>query len=254
MTTKDSTLLRRGIHSELFLLAYDKPESGYGIAQRHQDTTKRPDTSKIGNALDRLVTANYLHIKNKKYHPNFEKLSEDLFGYLSSKRVELYEHESKILKEMVKQNFIFLFLGKDVLYRMLIQPLRIHHIDALDVISNHIGMMCTFYKMLKNKNSVIISDEAKRKSISKISEELDDEISNVNEDMKKSFKGSKSIKKQKMSALDGVNSLMKSLILTSKILDKSTIETVEKLGNLWDQRDGFQIGIETSEKLRKFSV
>lgn len=253
MTIKNNTLLRRGIHSELFLLAYDKPDTGYGIAQRHQDTEKRPDTSKTSKALERLEKADYLYLKNKKYHPNVEKLSNDLLEYLDSEGIELDSVESNLIGEILEQNSFFMLLGMDILHRILTQTARIHHIDALQVISNHIGMMCTFYLMPKKNNKKLITDKTKRKSVSQISKELDVDAQKINDMMKKSIKGSKSTRKKKMEVVNNVGEHMKSLILGSKILDKASVSTLEKLENLWEQHDGYMAGITTSEKIRQFT-
>jgi|APSaa5957512535_1039671.scaffolds.fasta_scaffold107946_1 hypothetical protein len=252
MTTKNNTLLRRGIHSELFLLAYVMPDTGYGIAKRHQDTKKRPDTSKTGKALERLEKADYLYLKNKKYYPNIEKLSYDLLEYLDSEGIELDVVESKLIKEILEQNSFFMLLGMDTLYRILTQPTRIHHIDALQVISNHIGMMCTF-GLIPEKNNKKTINKTKRKSISNISKELDTDIQIINKKMETSIKGSKSIRKKKMESVNNLGNSIKGLILGSNILDKASTSTLKKLENLWDGHDGFEAGMLTSEKFSNFT-
>ena len=235
-------MLRRGIHSELFLLAYVKPDTGYRIAQKHQDTTKRPDTSKTSKALNRLEKANYIILKNNKYHPNIEKLSCDLAEYLNSEAIELDETESKFIKDLLTQNPFSTILGQDVLYRMLIQSTKIHHIDALKVISNHIGMICTFYLMPKKNDEKTVTNKTKNKTISKLSKELHVDVQKVNETVKKLIKGSKSVRNKKMNSVNDFGSFMKSFILASTILDKTSIVTLEKLEHLWEQHDGFEIG------------
>ena len=241
MTIKDSTLLRRGIHSELFLLVYAQPDTGYGIAKRHQNTTKRPDTSKTSKALERLEKANYITLKNKKFHPNLEKLAYDLLEYLDSKDIQLDEIESKFIKDLLKQNSFFMILPQDVLYRILTQPPRIHHIDALQVICNHIGMMCTFFLMPKKDNKQVTTNATRRKTILQISDELDADILNVSDEMQTKIKGSKVTRKKKMETVNAFGSFMKSFILGSTILDKIPVSTLEKLENLWEQHEGFQI-------------
>jgi hypothetical protein len=249
MTTKETSLLRHGIHSELFLVAYSHPDTIYGIAKRHQDTENRPDTSKTGKALEKLEKAGYLYSKNKKYHPNIERLSKELSEYLSLEEINLTDREFTYIQQLLTKNDFFILLYNDVLYRILTQPPRIHHIDALQVICNNIGMMCTFFMMARKNNEQIVTAETKRKSISKISDELDKDIETVYKKMKYSVKGSKSIRKKKMNTVTHINNSMKSYILGNVILDKFQTETLEKLANLWEQHDGFQAGIETSGKI-----
>lgn len=243
-------MLRRGIHSELFLLAYAKPESGYGIARRHQDTIRRPDTSKTSKALDRLEESGYLYLKNKKYYPNFEKLSYELFRYLNSKDIKLDEIESKFFKRLIEENLFFMFLGQDTLYRILIQPTRIHHIDALQIICSHVGMMCTQIARSRKMNISILTEDAKRKSISKISEEFDIDILDANKEIETIFKGSKFIRKKKIDAAKSIDDPMKSLVLGIAILEKAPLSMLEKLEHLWENHDGFKIGASVHDPVK----
>lgn len=254
MTSKDKNLLRHGIHSELFLLAYSKPDTIYGIAKRHQDTEKRPDTSKTGIALDKLEKAGYLYLKNKKYHPNIERLSKELSEYLSLQEIELDDHEFTYIQQLLTENDFFMLLSMDVLHRILTQPPRIHHINALQVICNNIGMMCTFFMLSKKNNEKIITDETKMKSILKISDELDKDIAPIYKKMEQTIKGNKSLRKRKMNTVSHINNSMKSYILGNIVLDKFQISTLEKLEKLWEWHDGFQAGIETSEKFKDMII
>ena len=71
--------------------------------------------------------------------------------------------------------------------------------------------------------------------------------------MENSLKGSKSIRKKKMETVNYFGDSMKSLIVGSKILDKASIQTLEKLENLWEWHDGFEAGMQTFEKFSTFS-
>ena len=57
-------MIEKGLASELFLLAFLIPDSGYGLAQRLQNTTRTPNTSKIYPVLNKLVKAKYLKKEN----------------------------------------------------------------------------------------------------------------------------------------------------------------------------------------------
>lgn len=244
MTIKENSLLRRGIHSELFLMAYVMPNTGYRISQMLRQTDKRPDTSKTNPALKKLENAGYVVFKNKKYHSNLDRVLKEMKLFLDSKSIFLDEYEMKFLSNLLGENFFSMFVGADAIIRILSQPSKIHHIDALEVICNNVGMMCTFALQTRKKNPE--NDTTMKKSVSGISKELDGEILLINEKMEKSTKGSKSVKKRKMSAIDSLNSIMKSFILESIILEKTNTSTLEKLEVLWDQRTGYMIGSQSS--------
>lgn len=235
-------MLRKGLTSELFYLAFLIPDSGYALAQRSQGTKKTPNTGKTTPALRKLVKAGYLIRKEKKLYPVPEKLADAIINYLEDEiEVTLEDIEKRILKNMLSENMFFLFVGFDVFQEIEERPMNSHKIDALKNIADKIGFISAL--MLESKKKSGTNIPVNQKSFEQIQQELEEFVQNTNKTMETKVKGRKSIRNKKMDSVSILNNAMKSFIMMGVLFDKIPNETIEKFANLWSQYQGFQIGV-----------
>ncbi len=260
---KKRQLLRHGLSSEVFLLAYYIPDSGLGIARRYESIrhgikkmptsiefphlpqkAKRPANDKISQELKKLVSEGYLVIKNKKYYASAERLVNEIVIRLNLMGIELESNEKIFLNRLLQQNYFFTFTSFDTLSEIGDQPKRIHHVDAINKFCTKIGMMCTLASHSKEKNPNQTHQNSD-KSIERINEELEEITESINTKFLKKYK--KSIRKRKHRSVSLINSTMKSVVVSTIILDRLPINTLKKFALLWDQHYGFQMGLLMSE-------
>lgn len=236
-------MLRKGLTSELFYLAFLMPDSGYALAQRSQNTKKTPNTSKTGPALKKLQDAGYLVRKEDgKLYPITEKLSADVISYLENEMdISLEDGEAKILKNMLSENGYFLFVGMDIFSEIENRPTASHNIDALKTICDKIGLICA--TILESKKKSGNPEPVNRKSFEEIQKELKEFVKDTNIKMETSIKGKKSVRNNKMESINMATEGMKSFIMMSILFEKIPNDTIQKFANLWSQYLGFQIGI-----------
>lgn len=261
--SKKRHLLRHGLSSEVFLLAYYLPDSGFGIAKRYErirkmpSTTpnidaypnfptksKRPATAKISQELKKLVSDDYLVLKDRKYRANFERLTVDIESRLNLLDIILDSAEKIFLYRLLQQNYFFTFSSFDTLYEIKTQPKRIHHIDAIEEFCNKIGMFCTVALHSKENESDKLQPNS-GKTIEQINEELEEITKSINTEFLRKYK--KSMRKNKQLAINLTSYTMKSLIVSVIILNRLPLSTAKKLAPLWDQSYGFKIGVMMSE-------
>lgn len=236
-------------------MAFLLPDSGYKFAQRLQNTKKVPSTSKIYPLLEKLVKSGYLTYEKNKYHHNPAKITDDLIGYLESYDVSIEESERKILQNMLSTGYFFNILSVDVYDELTTRQIGSHDLDALEFFRNKIGLLSTIFSHLKKLSPQ--QENPIRESFEKINEELSGMVEHINETMLGKLKGSASFKKKKLYSYDLLGNTMKSMILLTVLFQKIPDETLEKFAQLWDQHQGFVMGIQLGqfdsiESLQKF--
>jgi hypothetical protein len=227
------------------------PDSGYSLAQRLQNTKKTPNTSKIYPVLNKLVKAGYLKKENGKYVHNVKTLVEDIKWVLESSNFPLIDAEVKILRNILANTTFFTILSSDIIQQMQNRPKGEHEINALQVICNKIGMLaCIHQYHTQNKSEFdtvsklqSVSNTNMGKSFEKVSEELKEFSNEVIKKMDHTIKGSKSVKQSKLNAIELIGNTLVSMILIGNVFEKIPNDTLRKFTLLWDQYNGFQLGM-----------
>lgn len=246
-------MIRTGLSSELFLLALLKPDSGYGLAKRLQNTDKTPSTGKIYPVLKSLTTEKYLKYNSdkKKYFPNINKVVSDIVDVMHSKNKSLDGDEIKLLNLMLDRRDFLNALSDDVLVQLNKQPKGIHKIDALSVFCNKIGMLSAFFSFSKQydpryvktlsgyEERTIVEILAMFEKFGKEWEKIDNEP--IDEKFNEIMIQSKIPLDIIKPVFDVILSAFKSMpsIVAMIIAPQNTLE---KLSNLWDQYEGFKLG------------
>lgn len=236
-------MLRKGLTSELFFLAFLVPETGYTLAQRLQGTKKTPNTSKTTLALKKLEKDGYLRREEDgKYHHVPEKLVRELIDYLKNEQETILdEKEKRILRNLVSENYFFIFAAHDVIHKMIDRPKGIHDLDTLKTISDKIGFISALILESKKKrgdsNKPIINQ-----SFEKNQEDLAKFVVETNKMMEAKIKGKKSVRNKKMKSVNILNNVMKSMLMIGILFHKVPDTTIEKFACLWAQYDGFRFG------------
>ena len=247
-------MLRKGLTSELFFLAFLQPETGYTLAQRLQGSKKIPNTSKTSTSLKKLEKAEYLRRdKDGKLHHVPEKLVQELIDYLKNEQgVILDEKEKKILRHLISENYSFFFASHEVIHKMLDRPKRTHDLDAIKTISDKIGEISAIHLELKKKYSSNIPKT--NQPFEKIQEDLSKSVEVENKKWEALFRWKKFTQiekkrgieytlKEKMKSIDTFNNIVKSRKMIEILFDQISDTTIEKFAYLWSQYYGFQIGI-----------
>ena len=247
-------MLRKGLTSELFFLAFLQPETGYTLAQRLHGSKKTPNTSKTSIALKKLETAGYLRRgEDGKFHHVPEKLVQELIDYLKNEQgVILDEKEKKILRHLISENYSFFFASHEVIHKMLDSPKGTHDLDAIKTISDKIGQISAIQLELKKKYSSNIPKT--NQPFGKIQEDLSKFVEVENKNWEALFKWKKFTQfekkigieytlKEKMKAVDTFNNILKSERMIEILFDKIPDTTIEKFAYLWSQYSGFQLGL-----------
>jgi len=144
MTTNSIDLLRKGLTSEYFLVAFlEKDPSRYRLAQLVQNKeVGKPETSKSYDVIKKLTDSRYLVKKNKNHYPNLEKLVDTIdFTSLWDWQESLDPDEKNMLVGMLQNREFFKVVSNEILEEIHNQPYRIHNIDALQIIANKIGLL-----------------------------------------------------------------------------------------------------------------
>ena len=266
MTIKTKELIRTGLSSELFLLALLKPDSGYELAKRLQNTDKTPSTGKIYPVLKSLTTQKYLKYDSskKKYFPNLNRLVSDISELLRSKNIFLDEDEIKLLSLMLARREFFSAMFSDVLEQLNNQPKGVHKIDALGVFSNRIGAFAVVFSFARKHHPTVI------KKLPPSRESTVEQIIGEFEEMDKDWENSDVFQIDKIMSKDKIfNQYLTQSKLPDDIIKpifdlffglfksmpslmvmfSAPQNTLEKLSNLWDQHEGFKIGVDMALKI-----
>ncbi|MGI0046759.1 MAG: hypothetical protein ACREBB_06175 [Nitrosotalea sp.] len=237
-------MIESGLSSELFLLAFLIPDSGYRLAQRLQNTKSTPNTSKIYPNLNKLVASGYLIKKDNKFVHNPDRLVEDIAVYLESKGHDITNDEIKIIRNILTNGTFFNILSVDIITYMQQRPTRIHEINALEVFCNKIGMLASLTWVRKmNKPEPMFTTAILGQSFDKFHQDLTESTDEIMDNMYPKIRGSKSIKEKKMDGIELINETMKSMLMIGFILEKIPERTIKKFCLLWDQFSGFRSGV-----------
>jgi DNA-binding PadR family transcriptional regulator len=103
MARKITNLIREGLPSKIYLLAYNEPVSGYEIAQKIQGLKSGtvPQTGKIYGWLKQLKTADFLEETKDGYQSKVEPLLYEINQVLSERQIPLTELESYIVSKIL---------------------------------------------------------------------------------------------------------------------------------------------------------
>lgn len=149
----DSSLIRSGLASEYFLLAFLEPRSAYKLGQIIQNTTGKPDSSMITPHIDALKKSGYLFgEKGEKLSPNLDKLISEINVILSQKHIPLDKKESDFLLSVLQDRTFFQIVTNEIIRDIQNQPFRIHNIDALSIISEKLGFISSMFLLIKTLN------------------------------------------------------------------------------------------------------
>ncbi len=247
-------MLRKGLTSELFFLAFLQPETGYTLAQRLQGSKKTPNTSKTSIALKKLEKAGYLRREEDgKFYHIPEKLVQELIDYLKNEQgVILDEKEKKILRHLISENYSFFFASHEVIHKMLDRPNGTHDLDAIKTISDKIGQISAEHLELKKKYGSNIPKT--NQPFEKTQEDLSKFVEVENKKWEALFRWKKFTQiekkrgieftlKEKMKAVNTFNNTVKSSMMIEILFDKMPDTTIEKFAYLWSQYYGFQLGL-----------
>lgn len=255
MVLKSHNLIRTGLTSELFLLAFFRPDTAYVFAQRLQNTKTKPNTGKIYPAIKSLTNAGYLKHFENKFYPNYTKLISDINKELKKKNKSLKEDEVKIIELILKHGQIFWILSFNALQKLIKQKNGVHKVDALQTICDIIGEWATIWLFKREREANI------KKSISKLEissyqkfvsifNELDKELSDIPTKLNLKMEQYITDKKNEFDKLsnnelefikDGRN-FIRSIpsFIVFGLVPKNTLR---KMSMLWTQHDGFNLGV-----------
>lgn len=237
-------MIESGLPSELFLLAFLIPDSGYGLAQRLQNTKSVPNTSKIYPVLRKLVASGYLVKRDGKFAHNPDRLVEDIMVYLESKGHDIANDELKIIRNLLTNGMFFNILSADILLYMQKRPTGLHEINALEVFCNKIGMLASLTWMRKkNESEQMFTTAVLSQSFEKFHQNLTTSTDEIMNSMYPKIRGSKSIKERKTDGMELLMETMKSMLMIGFIFEKIPEQTMKKFCLLWDQFSGFRLGM-----------
>lgn len=257
---KEKDLITKGLSSEVYLLAFLETSSGYAIARKLQKSEKpidksKPPTnwSKVDKALTDLARNGYLKhdFEKKRHFPILSTLIEDMNYILEEKGNSFDQVELKLLGFILKRRDVLNEISKDVLLQMKVQKKGVHKINALSVFSNKIGMLSAsflfakenrpdYIKMFKEIPSIQI------KQVEEIFLELDEGWDEVNGNIDSLFE--EKFKKYSLPPeIEGLFRQTKGFwksMPSLLVLLMASNETLRKLSLLWDQFDGFKLGVD----------
>ena len=205
-------MIRSGLTSEYFLLAFLEPRSAYKLGQIVQNTTDKPDSSMMTPHINALKNSDYLlGEKKEKLSPNLTKLiSEINTTFLSQKQDMLDKNESDLLVSLLRDRTFFQLVSKEITQDIQGQQFRTHNIDALKIISDKLGLIAAMFLLLK-----ILNPDTKQQDDSQQTKEEIDEFH--------------SVWSETAPTRDTLFSWLSNQIISSK---KTTVHTPKSLDNL----------------------
>ncbi|MCE9653280.1 MAG: hypothetical protein K8Q89_09570 [Nitrosarchaeum sp.] len=232
------TILRNRLSHKLFLEIFLRPASGYKLAQIVQNTTKTPNTKSVYRVLKNLTEQDYVIYENQKYHHNPTKLTKELVTYLKSKDISFTSNETNSLLYLLSSTRFFIyfreFIAKDN------QKNKISN-NVLEEISNIVGM---FSAILYHGMETSVSKPLPVKiSLEKAFERQTIIANGLPEKISKIVRGSKSERKAQQKYLEELYLFLLSFSFLFVVQEKIPKKSLEKFAQLWDQYEGFKIGI-----------
>ena len=256
MTSNDVDLLRKGLTSEYFLASFlEKDPSGYRLAQVVQDKTGRPDTSKTYDVLEKLTDSRYLVEKNEKYHPRLERLVDTIDSNPLWKWQESFDPDEKeTFVNMLQNREFFKIVSDEILGQIHNQPNRVHSIDALEIITNKIGLLTSAIVLYRTFAPHIVteSDGNAEKGLKQINENQDDFETAWQEQVIPMLKEFAFDRKLKSSAKKTQKEMMKPYNEEKKKLKKHEQHSIPKPPNMEIFSDAITIFLKSLPSLRLF--
>lgn len=268
MKYKKHGLITEGLSSEVFLLAFLEQSSGYSIARVLEKSEKRVDEpkrmptnhSKVNRALNLLTHERYLehNLDKKKYYPKISRLIKDIQSLLETRKITLTTDEIELLKIFLKRPSFLKELSKDVFRQMKKQPKGTHNVNALTTLCNKIGMISATILFSKQYNPEYVKMFAENPSIPisrlvrdfhKFEKAWDESALQMNSIFTEKLKDVSLSEKEK-SAIDSIKNVFKSILSMSSLLFASN-DTLIKFANMWDQFEGFKLGIDMTLRINK---
>lgn len=268
MKYKKHGLITEGLSSEVFLLAFLEQNSGYAIArileksETRADEPKRMPTnySKIKQALDLLTHEKYLghDLDKKKYYPRISRFVKDIQSLLETRKVDLTADEIELLKIFLKRPDFLKVISNDVFQQMKKQPKGTHNVNALTIFCNKIGMISAtvlfskqynpeYVKMIAENPTIPVSRLVKH--FHEYDKVWDEPISQMDEMFTEKLKGV-SLSEREEQVIDSYKNVIKSMPSMSSLLFAPT-STLVKFANMWDQFEGFKLGIDMTLSINK---
>jgi|GEM_PF-5625541 len=201
-----------------------------------------------------LTTSRYLKHIGDKYHPNFEKLVSDFDNFLKLRKQSLNDDEKKIIHLFLTHRGFFGLMSLDVLEKLRKQQKGTHRLDALEIFCNKMGMVATLCLFGRSHNSELKKFISKIPSLSfKDVKEIFDEVNELFvEDGPKIDSNMESmiseLQKKPTTPPGGIN-LIEYIQFGTKFFPSFLAfflmpeTTLKKLSLLWDQYDGFNLGV-----------
>lgn len=243
-------MIKEGLPSELFLLAFHRPGTGYDLTKRRQNSrTSRSQTYKI---LDKLVSKGILIKHENKYRHEPSVLLQNMkeyldknypdFGHAEMKYVEMFLSLGSVLS-------IFALLDMELLLAMEEKA------DAMESLCQSIGILVASYqyakkyyisKFVTNNSSDVSRISTSRKSFEGEMQDIEHLKNQFNEKMRKKLKGSKNAQEKKMVTIKTYGDMLGSFLLYSYICEKIPDDMLNKFCKLWDQYMGMECAMEIS--------
>jgi len=169
MSINSTDLLRKGVTSEYFLVAFLKTKSAFGLGQIIQKRSAI-NPKNLYPHIDKLKDTGYVLEKDKKIYPNLRKLVKIINAeFLITKDMALTEKEEKFLVSVFENRQFFEKMSNDLIRTITRQKNRVHQIDALEIISDKIGFFASIFLLSKSMNS----DPNKPQSMEEIKENFE---------------------------------------------------------------------------------
>ena len=260
MRLKEHDLITTGLSSEVFLHAFLEPSSGYAIARKLEkhdgpvDKSKIPKNfHKVHDALNALIAEGYIahDFDKKKHYPKLERVVWD-FGYLiQSKGKSVDEKELQLLANFLTHRDFLKTLSAQVLDKMKKQPKGTHKINALQIFSNKIGFLAALFLFARThleefKKEFSINPDfsnAGEALFQDLDKEWDKVIEEIDIKFDDLFRTNFPLNPEIKERFDPVVNFLKSMP-SMIILLVAPETTLEKFSLLWDQYEGFQLGID----------
>ena len=171
MARKIHNLIRTGLSSELFLLAYIKPDIPRRLASILYNSDD-PDTGKIYPAIHSLTLQKYLRVDDgNRMHVRIKTLVRDFDDVLQSKKFSLDDDEKTILASILQEKGFISSMAPYALERIKENSKsKKHNTDALHILSDTLSTLAAGYHF--GKIFGIDSDKASSKSDQDMYKEL----------------------------------------------------------------------------------
>lgn len=232
MARKIHNLLRTGLTSELFLLAYIKPDKPRRLAKRLYDS-EDPDTSKIYPAIHSLTLANHVKMNDDNLVcANIKSLVNGFEQMLQAKKLSLEDNEKAILLNLLQAKMFISAMAPHALEKIRKNSKsQKHDTDALSIVADTLGAVTSTYHLgeafRSNDNEVLSrSDQDAYKEMAEL---FDDEgvLNSMNQQMRQMKKENPELQ------IANVDSMLKQLLYGIQL--NIYLKSMDVPDNLYDK-------------------